>query len=973
MKKFNKILFFFLALSSALQAQINDQTVGDTKFWATGRLKPITVFTDSREPQVAVLQNENYSNQNAQWNVSDVDSSKLDNSCLNRSVAKKFVTGSGGSGSPLKLNVVDSFTSASNRLTARKTIIYNITTNPPTLSGTIGYNYIYLPATGLTKLEPDSVYVAKSAGGSNRTERYSVKFESSSPFRILSIITELKTGTATAFSFSTQKIYTYNAFDVTSISEEVWNTNVKRFVPCPTCENYKMTYNANNQLIEQIHNSGPDSVKYILTYIAGTNRVKTITTQRKVPNPATWVTETVATNATQNAKGYPTLIDFVEGTDSLKVAFTYALDSAMTQRLLTAKTPSGFVNQSRIIQQYCTPCTALAPVVQSQPTPTLAGSIGQQVTVGISALNTQMVQWQVSTDAGVSWQNISPADTTYLIGMGTAANSVFPYITLKFAKLSQNGYRYRALLSNGCAGSVLTNTSTLALSQCTALSPVILGQPNATITAYVGQTPQAFGISGTNIGSFQWQVSTDGGGNWITITSLDSASYRLGSYGTTANGGNSVTVISPKLTQNGYKFRVIVYNGCAAPVTSSVGTLLVQTCTLNSPVIQTQPTNLTRVVGQNAVFSVSATNVANYEWYYYTATDVNTRNFINPSDTTFTGQSTNTLTLKYVKSNFNDYRFVCVIFNGCALSTSTNIVQLITTTCASTVPIIAPNSSTSAFIDFTANVGYPVNGACITITNGITSAQWQSMVIGDSIWRNIAATDTTYAITTLSNLTCISVKYPKLTQNGTKFRAILSNGCASVTSSSVTMTVITCPLSAPTITTQPTHKIASVASSVTFSLTSSTAMTYEWRISKDMGVSWASISPTDTTFTGALTNSLTLKYVKAVQNGNQFSCIISNGCAGKITSAAAILTVGTSAVNELDAKVKIYPNPASDVLNIEIPSTNFKLTLMDSKGTVLTKSENSTQLSVRDLPMGLYFINVKTNNGETTKKIIVSK
>jgi hypothetical protein len=970
MKNFNKFLFFFLALSSALQAQINDQTVGDTKFWATGRLKPITVFTDSREPQVAVLQNENYSNQNAQWNVSDVDSSKLDNSCLNRSVARKFATGGSG---PLKLYVVDSFTSASNRLTSRKTIVYNPNNNPPTLSSMNSYNYIYLPATGQTRLEPDSVYVAKSAGGSNRTERYSVKFESSSPFRILSIITELKTGTATAFSFSTQKIYTYNAFDVTSISEEVWNTNVRRFVPCPTCENYKMTYNANNQLIEQVHNSGPDSVKYILTYIAGTNRVKSITTQRKVPNPATWVTETVATNATQNAKGYPTLIDFLEGTDSLKVAFTYTLDSAMTQRLVTAKIPSGFVNQSRIIQQYCTPCTALTPVVQSQPTATLAGSIGQQVTVGTSAINTQTVQWQVSMDAGASWQNISPTDTTYLIGMGTGGGTVFPYITIKFAKLSQNGYQYRALLSNGCAGSVLTNTSTLALSQCTVPSPVILGQPNPTITAYVGQTPQPFGIAATNIGSFQWQVSTDGGGNWITITSLDSASYRLGSYGTTANGGNSVTVISPKLTQNGYKFRVIVYNGCAAPVTSSVGTLLVQTCTLNSPVIQTQPTNLTRVVGQNAVFSVSATNVANYEWYYYTATDVNTRNFINPSDTTFTGQNTNTLTLKYVKSNFNDYRFVCSIFNGCAPSTSTNIVLLTTTTCASTVPIIAPNSPSSAYTDFTAYVGNPINGTGLSVINTITSAQWQALVVGDSTWRNIAATDTTYAITTLSNSAYISVKYPKLTQNGTRFRVILSNGCASVTSSSVTMTVATCNLPAPTIASQPTHKTAAVASNATFSLTSPTATNYNWRVSKDIGVSWTVILPTDTTFTGATTNTLTVKYVKAVQNGHQFSCVVTNGCAGPLISVAAILTVGTSAVNELDAKVKIYPNPASDVLNIEIPSTNFKLTLMDSKGTVLTKSENSTQLSVRDLPMGMYFINVKTNNGETTKKIIVSK
>jgi Secretion system C-terminal sorting domain len=1069
MKYFNPFLLFFLLSTGALKAQISEDNTADPKFWATGKFKPITISTDQREAKVMIKVEESYDPATSSWFKSGTDTSVFINNCGNRYSSKKYT---GNQIKPLRLNVLDTLNYSNNRISDSRTSVYNTSTNPSTLSTFVTSIYHYKT---LTQTEPDSIVTTTAAGAGSIIQVKSAAYNLYNGVNKVESIILFNKVSGNNIPIN-RKTYKYKATgELLSITDNTWDAVTKNWVACPSCENYTLTYDNANRLIEQINNkAGNDSTKYLVTYVGATNRIKTLTNQLKVAGTTTWTTNFQATGTTQNTAGYPTNIDYDELGDSLKIGFTYTSDSLMTLRLITAKTPNGYVNFVRLSQEYCLPCASPTPVVQAQPSSIYTGFVGQQITVGIGVLNTQTVQWQLSTDAGGTWQNISPTDTTYIIAF--SGNGAFPYITLKSPKLSQTGYQYRAILSNGCAPPVTTRVGTVSISTCTlpsstiqtqpanvsanvganavinvtatnvqqynwyysndngavwryvfptdtvfvgqntntmtvrnvqasynayqfqcrlfngcapgvttnsailtavqactAPNPAILAQPTATITAYVGQTPQAFGIAATNIGSFQWQLSTDNGANWVNITSLDSANYRLGSYGTVANGGNFVTVVSPKLSQNGYKFRVIVSNGCATSVTSVVGTLLVQNCTLNSPTIQTQPTNLTKIVGQNAVFAVTATNAANYEWYYYTATDTISRNFVNPSDTSFTGQSTNTLTLKYAKSSYNDYRFVCTMFNGCAPSTSSNIVKLTVSNCASTVPVIAANTPSSAYADFTAYVGYGINGAGIFVTNTITSAQWQVMVVGDSIWRNILSTDTTYVSTTLPNSAYIGVSYPKLTQNGTKFRVVLSNGCASVTSSAVTMTVVTCPLPALTITTQPTHKTASVASSASFSLNSPTATFYNWRVSKDMGLSWTAISTTDTTYTGAATNTLTVKYVKAVQNGHQFSCLITNGCSGTLISAAAILTVGTSAVNELDAKVKIYPNPASDMLYIETPTLSFKLTLMDSKGTVLNKSENTNQLSVRDLPMGLYFINIKTNSGETTKKIIVGK
>lgn len=68
----------------------------------------------------------------------------------------------------------------------------------------------------------------------------------------------------------------------------------------------------------------------------------------------------------------------------------------------------------------------------------------------------------------------------------------------------------------------------------------------------------------------------------------------------------------------------------------------------------------------------------------------------------------------------------------------------------------------------------------------------------------------------------------------------------------------------------------------------------------------------------------------------------------------------------------LYPNPASDVLNIQLDHNLLleTVTLFNNLGQII-KSSNEYTLNVDDLNPGVYFVEVKTNQGKATKKVII--
>lgn len=68
--------------------------------------------------------------------------------------------------------------------------------------------------------------------------------------------------------------------------------------------------------------------------------------------------------------------------------------------------------------------------------------------------------------------------------------------------------------------------------------------------------------------------------------------------------------------------------------------------------------------------------------------------------------------------------------------------------------------------------------------------------------------------------------------------------------------------------------------------------------------------------------------------------------------------------------VSIYPNPATDVLNVTGVDSVTSLVINDINGRTIKTVNNATSINVSDLNAGVYFVNIATENGTVTKKFM---
>jgi hypothetical protein len=164
-----------------------------------------------------------------------------------------------------------------------------------------------------------------------------------------------------------------------------------------------------------------------------------------------------------------------------------------------------------------------APTITTSPSSqtVLAGS-SVSFSAAASGFPSPTVQWQLSTNGGSTWNNISGAtSTTYSISS---------------APTSDNGWEFRAVFTN-VIGPATTNPATLTVTP--PVAPTVTMQPTDQ-TATPGQiasfTSTASGMPAPTV---VWQVSMDGGTSWSDIQgNSTSTSTTLSGYiyGTFENG-----------------------------------------------------------------------------------------------------------------------------------------------------------------------------------------------------------------------------------------------------------------------------------------------------------------------------------------------------------------------------------------------------------------------------------------------------
>jgi formylmethanofuran dehydrogenase subunit D len=79
-------------------------------------------------------------------------------------------------------------------------------------------------------------------------------------------------------------------------------------------------------------------------------------------------------------------------------------------------------------------------------------------------------------------------------------------------------------------------------------------------------------------------------------------------------------------------------------------------------------------------------------------------------------------------------------------------------------------------------------------------------------------------------------------------------------------------------------------------------------------------------------------------------------------------------VTDVDPKdaVAVYPTATEDYVTVVVPLKADQITMHDMSGKLIVnvKAKDTQMIDMRSLPKGVYLINIKTESGNVTKKVI---
>lgn len=497
-------------------------------------------------------------------------------------------------------------------------------------------------------------------------------------------------------------------------------------------------------------------------------------------------------------------------------------------------------------------------------------------------------QWQVSTDGGITFTDI------------TGANGENYPISGPAATLNNNQYH---VVVTGCNGSITSSNALLTVNSPASIS----AQPANTAGCEGSNATISTTASGTAI-SYQWQVSTDGGVTWNDISGANAATLSL----------NNLTA-----SMNNNKYRVVVNSSvCPNTVTSAVATLNVG----NTAVINIQPLPLTVCENTTATFGVDAAGTGlTYQWQVSTDGGITFADIAGATQSTFSPTTS-------AANNGNIYHVV--VSNAC-----------------SATGLTSSNASLNILLNAILNSQPASTAVCpgnnVTFSAAVTgsqlSYQWQVSTDGGTTFTNISgATTASYTLTNAA-----------ASNNNNQFRlVVVSATCNGITSNVATLSVVT----PAAISVQPANAIGCVNSNVTITVSAAgSAITYQWQVSTDGGITYANIG-------GATAATLSLNGISNAINGNLYRVIITEATCGAVTSSAASITV-----NNLP-QVTITASPS----NVILPNQTVTLTASSNpsgssynwynNGT-LVSGQTGTSITVSSNGLGSYYASYTDLNG----------
>jgi hypothetical protein len=187
------------------------------------------------------------------------------------------------------------------------------------------------------------------------------------------------------------------------------------------------------------------------------------------------------------------------------------------------------------------PLTVKAPTVTKQPAAeTVEEGEDASFTAGASGSPTPTLQWELSSNGGASWSAIEGATSAKL--------------TIADATAGQSGYEYRATFAN-TAGSASSQGAVLTVHA----PPVVSEQPAGAILEAGQSASFEATASGFPTPTVQWELSTDGGSVWSSVTGADV---------------DELTVANAQPSDSGHEYRAtfanVVGRATSAPATLTI-------------------------------------------------------------------------------------------------------------------------------------------------------------------------------------------------------------------------------------------------------------------------------------------------------------------------------------------------------------------------------------------------------------------
>lgn len=438
-------------------------------------------------------------------------------------------------------------------------------------------------------------------------------------------------------------------------------------------------------------------------------------------------------------------------TDSFTTVATTAQMNGYQYRAVLTNTCGTTLTNSAVLN------ICMQPLVTMQPSDTIVPT-GNVAVFEVAAGNATAYQWQWRANNTATWADVTAAE-----GTGGTTDS----FTTVAATSQMNGYQYRVVVTNACSGTLNTTVFTGSATLSICMPPVVMMQPADTIVT-IGNVA-VFEVTATHATAYQWQWRSGSTANWQDVTLAE------GTGGTT----DSFTTVAATPQMNGYQYRVILTNECGATTVTNMQSDSATLSICMPPVIMAQVVNTTVVPGASAVFEVTATNATSYQWQWRAG---NTASWSDATVAQGTGATTSSFTTIAATTAMTGYQYRVIITKACGAGTVTSLVSdtgILTVTCPPAAAITVQPANVA--INLGANALFTVEAT------GAASYQWQIWDAPAAAWLNIAPGTSGYTGQTTDSLI---VTAPGLAMDNSKYRVLLSNLCATATTSADAMLTI---------------------------------------------------------------------------------------------------------------------------------------------------------------------------------------